>query len=213
MSDLDSADPLAKRYPSIHNGGRPPAPSPQSADGTPAATDPQLAKRYPSSANGLQKEASAAAEQVPLSDKLATRYPSMAPPAKEGAATEPTSPVPLELVVPEGIDPKSPVWSEYRAAAAELGLDKEKAGKLVALYQRDRQEQTKAWDAQVSAWYDECTKDSEIAAGVHGARQVVEEYGGQALTDLLNETGYGSHPAVVRAFVKIANALRSAPGR
>ena len=78
------------------------------------------------------------------------------------------------------------------------------------LYQRDRQEQGKAWDRQVDAWFEECTKDAEISAGVGDAREVVNEFGGRELVDLLDASGYGNHPALVRTLVRIAGALKSA---
>lgn len=47
---------------------------------------------------------------------------------------------------------------------------------------------------------------------VHAARQAVREYGGEAFTKLLDETGLHSHPAVVRMMARIGASLAEPGG-
>ncbi len=172
------------------------------------AADAALSTRYPSSRRGATSQSSTppkAPEPDPMDPDLAKRYAKSiqeiegksGTPGAAGAASQP-----LELEAPEGFNAQSPVFGEFRQLAGELGLDKERAGKVLALYQRDLQEQEKAWTAQVAGWRAELARDPEITAGLEAGRQVAMAYGGKELVDALREVG--DHPAVARAFIRIA---------
>jgi hypothetical protein len=120
-------------------------------------------------------------------------------------------PPPLELEAPEGFDAQSPTFGEFRKLAGELGLDKERAGKVLALYKRDIEEQEKAWKTQVDGWRAELERDEEIIAGTDAMRTFVAEHGGKEFIDALGELG--NHPAVIRGLVRMTAAAAKQGGR
>ena len=61
-------------------------------------------------------------------------------------------------------------------------------------------------------WRSECQCDTEIggpqmAANLARAREVMRTFGSPALRELLDESGLGDHPEVVRFFVRIGKAV------
>jgi hypothetical protein len=78
----------------------------------------------------------------------------------------------------------------------------ERFGNQVDMNSAAQTQQLESWDKELHQEYG-VAFDERIAA----ARMAVREFGGQELADFMDETGMGSHPLVVRTFVKAGMAL------
>ena len=70
------------------------------------------------------------------------------------------------------------------------------------LSQAEQSQQIEGWDKEIRGEYGTAYEE-RIAA----ARMAVREFGGDDLASLMDETGLGNHPTVVRAFVKAGMQL------
>lgn len=108
----------------------------------------------------------------------------------------------------------------FKALAGEIGLDSEKAQKIFDYYLKTRGESMKAaqetWAKTKMGWREATTKDPDLAgdgrpetfkANIQMAIRGVDFAGGAELRDVLERTGLGSHPTVVKAFYRIGKAL------
>lgn len=139
-------------------------------------------------------------------------------PAEDGSKEAEKVPVKYDLKLPE----KSLLPPEHLAGIEEFAktnnLSPESAQQMV---QREhnlvnalitaQQEQAQA-DAQ--AWHEAVAKDPQLGgenfkATAFYAQKGMQIHGTQALESILNETGYGNHPEVVRLLAKLGRA--SAP--
>jgi hypothetical protein len=62
-------------------------------------------------------------------------------------------------------------------------------------------------------WHDQTLADAEIGGSDHAAKmaiaaKAVEQFGGDKLRELFNQTGIGNHPEVVRAFYRAGQAIQ-----
>lgn len=162
---------------------------------------------------------------APSTPTLLAQPPEAAPPAEtkpaETPAEKPAEPKaeapPIELKLPEGAEAKS--FEPFKALAKELGLDSPKAQKLLDLYSQQTAASQKAFveqsNAQQKQWVDAVRADPELGAGkpetftatVDVARRAIKTYGTPALAQLLEESGIGDHPEVVRFAARIGRAL------
>jgi hypothetical protein len=127
-------------------------------------------------------------------------------------------------VVPEKYDLKLPDGSVFDAAhleevsayAKELKLSTEQAQKLVerdnALVSGYREREQANWQKMVNDWSEKVKADPEIGGdkldtNVQAARKALDRFGSPALKEMLNKTGAGNHPELVRIFAKIGQAL------
>lgn len=128
--------------------------------------------------------------------------------------------VPLDLSdvtveMPEGMELNKDLLTELGTLAGEFGLDKDKAAKFLplgvkmaesfALKQQEIYAQTRqGWKDQVAAdkeigGADDKTRTSNLALASKG----LDAYGSKELRTLLNESGLGDHPEVIRHFHKL----------
>lgn len=135
--------------------------------------------------------------------------------AKEPATAE--KPAVAELKPPEGIDPGA--LAGFKGVAQKLGLDTPKAQALLDFWATTQTAAAKsaatAAEAQSAKWVAEIQADKaflgndgkQFDANARIARAAVQAFGGDALRQVLNETGLGDHPAVARAFLSIGRAM------
>lgn len=130
--------------------------------------------------------------------------------AKEGA------PEAYEFKVPEGMTLDQKVVEEFTPLAKELGLSQENAQKMVDLYasqvQKFHQAQLDNWRNTLDEWASSVKADKEIGGenydtSVRHARAAIQKFGGQELRDVLNASGMGANPELVRVFARIGKAM------
>lgn len=143
------------------------------------------------------------------------------PEAGEGAqapTAEPTG-APAEygdFVLPEGLQADPELTTELKTVARELNLTQAQAQRLADLGVKSTQKQLQAIEAHVErqrdAWADETRADAEIGGAalqesLSHAKRALSEFGSPKLLALLNESGAGNHPEVIRAFAKMGRAM------
>lgn len=165
-------------------------------------------------------EAQRSARRAKLYDDMPSPMPGAeAPVAAKPSATEKPAEAgdgkaavaALELDVPAGIDRQSPVFGQFRQLAGELGLNKDGAGKMLALYTAE-QERTR--DASMDTWEAATRADREIGGdrlegSIADAREALDRHGTPELRELLDQTGLGSHVEVIRLLARVARTTRS----
>lgn len=136
--------------------------------------------------------------------------------------TESGAPESYEFKVPEGVEGLTidqAMADQFTPVFKELGLSQEQADKLVAAYAQKVAADTQSaqdamvaeWQGRVRGWEEAARKDAEYGgaefdANLSIAKQALKRYSSPELDALLIETGLGSHPDLVRAFVRIGKA-------
>lgn len=168
----------------------PPAPAPDpAATGTETKTPEQI-----------QKEADAAA----AAKKDDEGKPTGAPEAY------------TDFTVPEGIEMDGDTLDAFKGLAKELNIPQEAAQKLVDLQTKLAAKQVEdlqsAVVAQSQKWAAEVKNDPELGGenydkSVASAIKVIQAFGDPALTELLNDSGLGNHPALFKFCHRISAAI------
>lgn len=144
-------------------------------------------------------------------------------PPKDGAQPKPQS-APKEgyadFKLPEGIEPNAKLMDGFKGLAKELDLSQDAAQKTVDLWAQnlqaeidnrmaDFESQVEEWGKQSEALFGDKSKE---AFGV--ADTAVARFGDAALRQLLQETGLGNHPSMVKFCHAVGMALKEdkAPG-
>lgn len=136
---------------------------------------------------------------------------------KTEANPKDTAPVEIEVKFPDGVKADETFLTEFKSVAKDLKLDSAGAQKLVDLQMKAQKQANDAaaaqWTATQKQWVDSVKADKEIGGAKLAetqeiCRQAVARFGGKELSDFLNQTGFGSHPAVVKAFHKIGMSIR-----
>ena len=121
-----------------------------------------------------------------------------------------------DFKLPEGVALDKELISEFKDIAKAKGLKQEDAQSLVELGAKIAQKQAvslqEAVKKQVSDWESEAKADKEFGGekldeNLAVAKKGLETVGNDALKALLKTTGIGSHPEVIRAFIKIGKLV------
>lgn len=143
----------------------------------------------------------------------------VAPTEKPAEGVKPAEVAPaaeVELKLPEGFKADDALLGQFKATAKELGLKSEQAQKVFDLYagaQKAQAEATqKALEAESKQWVDAVKADKDIGganlqASLVAANKAVHQFGGPELHQLLDATGLGNHPLVVKTFARIGKAI------
>lgn len=184
------------------------------------STESQAAPADATSTTAAPVDASQSQAATPATEAAQATEASAKP--VEGEAAKPAekaaeaAPVEYEFKLPEGVDLKGEALDELKAFAKEKGLTQEEAQKLANLGAKQAQgfaaqvvEQQKAATAK---WAEETTSDKEIGGdklpeNLAVAKQALDKFGSPALKALLNQSGLGNHPEVVRFMVKAGKAI------
>lgn len=146
----------------------------------------------------------------------------------EGKTSE-GEPGPLEILPPEGMEGFAPDFEAYQAHVSDwLKANPEAtaadAFKAAAAYQAElvskaqstsQEEAAKAWDAQVEGWKADAKADKEIGGdafdqNVAIASKALKAYGSEELHKILDDSGLGNHPEVIKAFWKMGKEMAEA---
>lgn len=136
-----------------------------------------------------------------------------APAAPPAVAAPPAAPESYTFTAPEGHELDSATADAFAGVAKELGLTQDAAQKVVdkmAPHLAQRQaEQIKAVHEQ---WREQSTADKEfggdkLAENLGLAKKAMDTFASPELKALMNQTGLGNHPEVIRMFVKAGKAI------
>lgn len=127
-------------------------------------------------------------------------------------ATEPVVPESYELKMPEGVQLDSAAAEEFTAIAKELKLDQAAAQKLADIGAKMATRQAEAHAQLVETWTEQVKTDKEIGGdkldeNLGVARKAIDTFGSPELKALLNSTGLGNHPEVVKLAFKVGKAI------
>ena len=127
-------------------------------------------------------------------------------------ATEPQVPESYEFKMPDGVELDSAAADEFTAIAKELKLDQAAAQKVADVGAKMAQRQADAHAKLVETWVEQIKTDKDIGGdklneNLAVARKALDTFGTPELRDVLNSTGLGNHPEVIRAFYKAGKAI------
>ena len=124
-----------------------------------------------------------------------------------------------EFETPEGFEAfDEALAAKFVDIAAEVNLPNDVAQKMVDLYAQELTAQHEAemedWDNTLNEWKNESMKDTEIGGSqletsVNDARVALNTFGTSEIKNILEDTGLGNHPEVIRMLAKIGKAVRS----
>lgn len=120
--------------------------------------------------------------------------------------------VDIEFDLPEGVALDEQGVTEFKALAKELKLPAESAKKLADLAATRARAQHEAHAALVTGWAEQVKTDKDIggdklAENLAVAKKAIDQFGSPELKDLLNSTGLGNHPEVVKLAWRIGKAI------
>jgi hypothetical protein len=122
-----------------------------------------------------------------------------------------------DFQMPEGIEIDTDLLGEAVPLFKELKLNQEQAQKLVDLQAKSVQKFTESQTSQrndtIVGWENDIKADKDIGGdnfdqNLSIAKEAVDKFGTPELTKFLADSGAGSHPEIVRMFVKIGNLTR-----
>ena len=124
----------------------------------------------------------------------------------------PTVPESYEFAMPEGVQLDKTAADEFTTIAKELKLDQATAQKVADVGAKMAQRQAEAHTKLVESWTEAVKSDKELggdklAENLGVARKALDAFGTPELRDVLNATGFGNHPEVIKAFYKIGKAI------
>lgn len=193
----------------LGGGGSDSAPA---ADPAPSNTDPLSSINDGKTVGQAEDEAKAAAESETPEAKLAREQ------AEAKANEVPETYEAYKL--PEGVQVDEALLGEFNTVAKELGLTQAQAQKLVDLQAKTaaagetgREEfLAKALKTQSDTWVNEIKNDPELGgakfdATVSTAVKAISTFFGDDFRELLNDSGIGNNPALIRGMHKIGMAI------
>lgn len=120
-----------------------------------------------------------------------------------------------DFAAPEGVTLDAEAIDAFKPIAKELNLTQEQAQKLVDIQAQTAQRWAEGVQQHVIdtrlGWREAAQSDEEIggkdfAANLAVAKLGRDTFGNEALKTLLDETGIGDHPEVIRFFYKVGKA-------
>lgn len=125
---------------------------------------------------------------------------------------EPKAPEAYEFKMPDGIELDKSAADEFSAIAKEFKLTQDQAQKVAEVGAKMVQRQQEAHQANVQSWIEAVKNDKEIGGeklneNLAIARKTIESFGTPELKDILNMTGLGNHPEIVKMAYKIGKAI------
>lgn len=168
---------------------------------------------------GVSAEAQAAEQATQTQQAVEGKASEGGETATEGKAEEagkeqkPNAPEKYEFKSPEGAEYSPEILSAFSEVSKELDLSQDAAQKILdkmAPAMQERQVQT--LEKAKTLWADTTRADREIGGdklqeNLAIAGKALEAFGSPELRGLLNESGLGNHPEVIRMFLKAGKAI------
>lgn len=121
-----------------------------------------------------------------------------------------TAELDVKFEMPEGVELDSAAADEFKAVIRDKSLtDAQRYQKLADLAVKREQARFDSHRAQVEKWADEVAKDKELGKPENQALavKVVDNFGTPVLKQMLERSGLGNHPELVRFVLKIGRAM------
>lgn len=121
-----------------------------------------------------------------------------------------------DFTLPEGMEMDVEILGEFKNLAKELNIPQAKAQQLIDFQSQLASKQAELYQAAVTKqaqdWAAEIKNDPEIGGenydkSVASAIKVIQSFGDPALTELLNQSGLGNHPALFKFCHRISAAI------
>lgn len=158
--------------------------------------------------------------QTPPEATPTTTPPSEAPTTDPSLVSEPAKPAAVPEFTPltredfklEG-EVADDILSEFLTTANELKLPKETAEKLVALNQRlttAGAERIAAQWLQTQSEWQQATRTEfgeRLDTSLANVKQLINEYGSKEVFEVMDLTGAGNHPAIIKLLSAVADKL------
>ncbi len=117
-----------------------------------------------------------------------------------------------DFTLPDGYKLDGEIGDKFKAVAKDLDLTQEQAQKLIDLDVQRVTAQTQQLHATSAAWVDATKADKEIGgdnlnANLAVAQKALAAFGTPELKNLLQETGLGNNPEIIRAFYRAGKAI------
>lgn len=139
--------------------------------------------------------------------------------AKDGEGGDPKAeevPESYEFEVPEGMTLDQGLVDAVTPVFKDLNLTQEQASKLTAAYAQVKQQEVEAQTAdfqkQLESWAGEIKSDKEVGGeafdkNVAIAQSAISKFGGDDLKTLLDNTGFGNHPAIFKFALNVGKLI------
>ncbi len=181
-------------------------------DTAPAAQQPAVGAGT-APAEDSQQQTQAATTDAPAADPAKGE----APKADEAKAAPEQY---TDFTVPEGYTMAGELGTEFKSLAKELNLTQEQAQRIVDLDVKRAQAQTESLYRTSAEWQASAKTDKEFGGAnleqnVAIAKKAMDAFGTPELRKLLNDSGLGNHPEVIRVFYRAGKAIsedRFVPG-
>ncbi len=122
------------------------------------------------------------------------------------------TPQEYELDIPKDMNFSDAERTHLNTVAKELGLDNNGATKLLEITKRNQQEQIHSHNELMSSWKDEILKDKHMGGSAFESTVAYAKAGlakfdpENQLFQLLEQTGYGNNPHVIRFLAAIGRS-------
>lgn len=181
----------------------------------------------------MSEAVAATAQATPTAEATATSQTAEATASTAAATTEttqaatpqatseaqpaaPAVPEKYELKLPEGSTLDQSAIDRVSAYAKEMKLSQDMAQAVLDREHLAVDSYAKALDSQFAAvkeeWKQNGFKDKEIGGDAYRenaelAKRVVAKYASEEFAKILDESGYGNHPELIRTFLRIGKAM------
>lgn len=117
-----------------------------------------------------------------------------------------------EFNVPEGYDANGELFGKFKETAKELNLTQEQAQKLIDLDLQRFSGQSELLERTRNEWAEQSKNDKEfggdkLAENLALSKKALDTFGTPELKTLLNESGLGNHPELIRLMVRAGKAI------
>lgn len=116
------------------------------------------------------------------------------------------------FTLPEGLGVDEELLGEFKAEAKRLNLSQEDAQKFVDLQAKAAARQAEQLASVRAQWADQSKTDKEfggdaLSENLGVAKKAMDAFATPELRKLLNDSGLGNHPEVIRTFVRVGKAI------
>jgi len=122
-----------------------------------------------------------------------------------------------DFKIPEGMELDKGLLEKSIPVLKELNLSQEQAQKLVDLQTqfstKYAENAAKAWKDTVDKWVGDAKSDKEFGGAKFNdsivvAKDAINKFGGPGFKEMLDFTGIGNHPEMIRFLVKVGNLAK-----